>query len=200
VTSGCVSVYPFVVDLVSRRTPPAGTVLEVGCGAMQYEPFLPGRYIGLDLPSSPYLRRQPEILGSAEHIPLEAASVDVVFGVGAFYLMERIVDVFRECLRVIRPGGALMVFDYRRHVIEGFVERGDDAVRSIWGPRELRCRLHEAGFAYRRIRDLSHLAAESDPPPLRRHVRFVKRFVFPRWTPWLIFEAKKAQRTLSVSQ
>lgn len=184
-------VYPFVVDLVSKRVPPDGVVLEVGCGAMQYASHLPGKYVGLDLPTSRYVRARPHIVGSAADIPLDDGSVDVLFGVATFYYMEPIDQVFRECRRVLRRGGRLLVFDYQQHVLRGLVERGDNEVAHCWDAREVRARLRRAGFARAAIRELSHRAeAAGDSSILRRPVRLAKRILVPEWTQWLIFEAR----------
>jgi SAM-dependent methyltransferase len=185
------AVYPFVLDLVKRRLPENGDVLEVGCGAMQYGDHLGPGYRGLDLPSSRYLREQPHYLASAEQIPAEDAMFDVVFGVATFYYMPDVRQAFAECRRVLRPGGALLVFDYRQDEIARMLREGDDAVQHVWDKRELRTTLKDAGFAPRRIRDLSHRAGpDGDPPLVRRPVRLAKSRLSSAWTNWVIFEAR----------
>lgn len=183
--------YPFVVDLVKRRLPPGGDVLEVGCGAMQYSPLVGGRYRGLDLPGSRYVDEQPDYEASAEAIPAPAASFDVVFGVATFYYMDDVDRAFAECHRVLRPGGWLVVFDYRRWTIEKLRAEGDDAVRHAWDPPELRDRLCRAGFVT--LHDVSHRAVESgDPDRARRAVRFLKQRLRPDRTQWLVIEARRS--------
>ncbi len=185
-------VYPFVVRLVAARVPDGGQVLEVGCGAMQYAPLLPGEYSGLDLPGSRYVEKEPDYVGTAEEIPVPDESFDVVFGVATFYYMDDVDRAFAECRRVLRPGGRLIVFDYRRAVIEKLRAEGDHAVRHAWDPPELRERLERAGFARRSLRDLSHRAvADEADSPLRRPVRRVRQKVSPERTQWLIVEAQR---------
>lgn len=185
-------VYPFVADLVNRRLPVGGRVLEVGCGAMQYEPLLHGRYTGLDLSSSRHVERRPHLVASAEDIPADDASFDVVFGVATFYYMPDAKRVFTECRRVLRPGGTLLVFDYKRPTIARMLAEGDDEVKHVWDERELRATLSAAGFAPWRVRDLSHRASGAGDPPLaRRPVRLVKRRLLPAWTHWLILSARR---------
>lgn len=187
--TGGATVYPFVTELVSRRLPAAGVVLEVGCGAMQYAPFLPGRYLGLDLPASNHLREPPHLVGSAAEIPLAGASVDVVFGVATFYYMDPIEKVFAECKRVLRPGGTLLAFDYRPHVTRALVAAGDHEVRHHWDSHDLKRLLREAGFT--RPRDITHRATvDGVARGLRLPARLAKRVLLPRWTQWLIVEAR----------
>ena len=186
-------VYPFVVDLVRRRLPENGDVLEVGCGGMQYASQLGAGYRGLDLPTSRYLRDQPHYLASAESMPIDDETFDVVFGVATFYYMPDVRKAFSECRRVLRPGGTLLVFDYRQEEIARMLREGDDAVQHVWDDKELRSTLEQAGFARRAIRDLSHRAGEAgDPDASRRAVRLLKRRLQPAWTQWRIWEARKA--------
>jgi SAM-dependent methyltransferase len=192
--TGGAAVYPFVVDLVLRRATETSIVLEVGCGAMQYAPLLPGRYYGLDLPTSDHVRERPHFGGSAEELPLDDESVDVVFGVATFYYMAAMDRVFAECHRVLRPGGHLLVVDYQPHVIRRLVEGGDTAVRHVWDVAEVKRRLREAGFARRHIHDLSHRAGEGrDPRLVARPFRLLKRHLLPHRRHFLVVEARKGQ-------
>jgi SAM-dependent methyltransferase len=116
-------------------------VLELGCGAAQWSISLAqlgARPVGLDL--SPrqldHARRAmaeaevdfPLIEASAEDVPLEDASFDVVFcDHGAFNFADpgRLVS---ECARLLRPGGLLafsmvtpimdIFFDYEREAVD----------------------------------------------------------------------------------
>lgn len=186
--------YPFVADLVNRRLPPGGRVLEVGCGAMQYRPLLSADYTGLDLPDSWHLEQPPDLAASAESIPADDGSFDVVFGVATFYYMEDVVQSFSECRRVLRPGGRLLVFDYQRHTIRGLVEEGDHLVRHVWDRGDLRAKLRAAGFPRSGIRDISHRAAEDGDASLaRRPVRLARYRLDQSWTQWLILEARRGE-------
>lgn len=185
-------VYPFVPDLVNRRLPQSGRVLEVGCGAMKYKPLLHGEYTGLDLPGSWHLEQPPDLAASAEAIPAADESFDVVFGVATFYYMDDVRKAFSECRRVLRPGGRLIVFDYQRDTIQGLADEGDDLVRHVWDAAELRSDLEAAGFPRRAMRDLSHRAADAgDPSPVRRLARLLKHRLRAGWTQWLVTEARR---------
>ena len=186
------AVYPFVVDLVTRRAGESSGLLEVGCGAMQYADHVPGRYQGLDLPGSRYVRGQPHLVGSVEEIPAPDAMFDVVFGVAAFYYVDDVVGAFRECHRVLRPGGSLLVFDYNRETIEQLIAEGDREAMHAWDAQELRARIRAGGFRGGRIRDRSHWARGSgSQAPLRRAARKVAAAVRPAASQWLILEARR---------
>jgi SAM-dependent methyltransferase len=56
-------------------------------------------------------RRGRALAGSAEHIPLSDASVDVVHARFAYFWPPRCQTGLTEVLRVLRPGGTLVVVD-----------------------------------------------------------------------------------------
>lgn len=184
--------YRFVIELLNQRASADREILEIGCGERLYEPELVGRYTGLDLDEWMGVERRPDIVGTAEAIPVEDESFDVVFGVAVFYYVADPDRALRECRRVLRPGGELVIFDYEARTIERLRAEGDRLVRNAWTRHELRDRLRRAGFAAGGIRDLSHLASSSGVPRgVRRPVRRVRRALDPRWTHWLILRARR---------
>jgi ubiquinone/menaquinone biosynthesis C-methylase UbiE len=190
---GGAAVYAFVADLVNRRLPPGGEVLEVGCGAMQYAPLVNGSYRGLDLPTSSHVVEQPHVVASIEEMPLADESFDVVFGVAVFYLVADVRRALAECRRVLRRGGWLILFDYRAATVQAMIDGGDPAARQLWTGPELRDLVRATGF--HRVRELSHRAAAGGDPPLRRRVvRRMKAALDPDRTQWLVVEARRPTR------
>ena len=110
-----------VLDAMRSAAPWAGrTLLDLGCGSGFW---LPGyareasEVIGVE-PDPNLLvtarARDPRarvLHGSAEHIPLPDASVDVVHARFAYFFPPRCGPGLAEVLRVLRPGGALVVVD-----------------------------------------------------------------------------------------
>jgi 2-polyprenyl-3-methyl-5-hydroxy-6-metoxy-1,4-benzoquinol methylase len=102
------------VELVGEFVPEGSAILEVGCGIGDLLQNL-GRYVtaGLDI-AQPYVdecqRRGLSVFrGAAERTGLLAASFDCVI---AADLLEHVLDVnkvVKECLRVLRKGGVLVV-------------------------------------------------------------------------------------------
>jgi SAM-dependent methyltransferase len=99
------------------------TLLDLGCGTgfwlSRYaaDPGAAGRVIGVE-PDPDLLararRRTPAaqvLAGSAEHLPLPDASVDVVHARFAYFYPPGCEAGLREVLRVLRPGGHLVVID-----------------------------------------------------------------------------------------
>ena len=110
-----------LLDAMRSLAPWSGrTLLDLGCGSGFW---LPGyadeaaRVIGVE-PDPRLLasarRRDPRVSvlsGSAEHLPLEDAAVDVVHARFAYFFPPGCDAGLSEVLRVLRPGGALVVVD-----------------------------------------------------------------------------------------
>lgn len=98
------------------------TLVDLGCGSGWWLPRYEdaGRLIGIEpdeslLPLAQARTSRAEVLhGSAENIPLEDSSVDVIHARFAYFFPHPKFDTsagLRESARVLRPGGALVVVD-----------------------------------------------------------------------------------------
>lgn len=106
---------------VRESQDPDLTVLDLGCGTgwftRKFADFEQvGSLSGVDL--SPGMLEEARkngsagidwIVGDAEHLPLPDDSVDVIFSNLMIQWCDDPGAVFRECLRILRPGGYLMV-------------------------------------------------------------------------------------------
>lgn len=106
-----------------------GTVLDAGCGdgavlesIERNQPLRRG--IGLDTSEDSLrtaARRQAPALhwvkGSIFGIPLHTGAVDDVLSIGVVHYFEDPEPILREYARVTRPGGRVILFVYRPHVV-----------------------------------------------------------------------------------
>ncbi|MFQ5546776.1 MAG: methyltransferase domain-containing protein [Woeseia sp.] len=159
------------LDLKGKR------VLDIGCGLGGPDYLLAGKYgarvTGIDLEEH-LVRRAIEgaaefgLEGQTEFLVVEPgpldfpdAAFDVVLSSGAFTQIAEKKMMFRECLRVLRPGGALTSYDWMKS--EG--EYSDDmlyffemegltyAMDTIENHRKI---LEEVGFEEIELTDASH--------------------------------------------
>lgn len=110
-----------VLDAMRKLAPWAGlTLVDLGCGSGYWLPGYAaeaGEVIGVEpdpalvplaAARDPRARVRP---GSAEHIPLDDASADVVHARFAYFWPPGCEAGLAEVLRVLRPGGTLVVVD-----------------------------------------------------------------------------------------
>lgn len=110
-----------VLDAMRLSAPWAGkTLVDLGCGSgfwLSVYADEADRVIGVEpdarlLPLASARDVRIEVLhGSAEHIPLDDASVDVVHARFAYFFPPHCEPGLAEVLRVLKPGGALVVVD-----------------------------------------------------------------------------------------
>jgi len=140
-----------VLDAMRRLAPWAGkTLVDLGCGSGYWLPGYAGEaaeVIGVE--PDPELvplaaardARARVVPGSAEHIPLADASVDVVHARFAYFWPPHCEAGRTEVLRVLRPGGSLVVVDndQRAGDFAGLLQAGyyckPDTVDAWWAER-----------------------------------------------------------------
>jgi SAM-dependent methyltransferase len=134
-------------------------VLEIGCGSMQYSPYIKGKYHGLDIPSSPYVMgKSTHYQGFLEDINLPNEMYDFVFGVGVFYYMKDPIFSFEKIYQTLKPGGKLVIFDYQKPTLERLKASGDP-VNNLWTFLNIKQLLKKSRF--QDIRNISFLACDN---------------------------------------
>ena len=93
-------------------------ILSVGCGPAEglkwLVPFAgrEGKVVGLDiepLHAESVSQRVEFVVGSVEQIPLKAGSFDLVLALDVFEHLENDAESFQEVVRLVKPGGMLLV-------------------------------------------------------------------------------------------
>lgn len=148
---------------------PGDTLLDVGCGTGQMLEAVsrawPGasgrdapRLIGLDRSREMLMvaRRRVHagvhlIEGDAERLPTASATVDVVVSTSAFHYVRDVSAALRECRRVLRGGGRLVLTDWCAdywtvRALGAWCRRRDPAFSSISTTAEWDRLLTDAGF------------------------------------------------------
>lgn len=95
-------------------------ILETGAGAGQYAHiFADHDYFGTDIPETWYeFEVQPTVFASVDCLPFQSGVFDIVFSVAAFDYFPDPVRALRECKRVLKANGKLVVFTYCKRTLE----------------------------------------------------------------------------------
>ena len=118
----CRDDYPQMLAELEKE--PFDAVLDVGCGtgavlALLHEKYPDRRYVGLDLtPEMIEVARTKVapgmefVVGDAENMPFDEASFDAVLCSNSFHHYPNPAAFLAGALRVLRPGGRLILRDY----------------------------------------------------------------------------------------
>jgi SAM-dependent methyltransferase len=132
----------YLLDAVSRfAESTSGALLDAGCGRQPYRPLFTrvSSYVGVDVPTSAHAFRPGTVLFDGVRLPFQDAAFDVCLSTEVLEHVRKPVDFLRECRRVLRPGGRLLVtvpfvfpqheapHDYARYTSFGLVELVRDA-------------------------------------------------------------------------
>ena len=161
--------------------PPAGTMLDVGCGSGQTMDWLLGRYpawraVGLDVAEdglrAAHAAGLPVSRASALRLPHRDRSVDLVVTLDVLQhlpLDGGDATALAEMRRVLRPGGHLLL----RTNAQAFPHAADDPEFNFhkYRPGELRDKLAAAGFTVLRLSRLNALLGLAEIPRELRATR-----------------------------
>jgi SAM-dependent methyltransferase len=199
-------------------------VLEIGCGrgggaAFVLERLGPRSVTGLDLSPRAIARCRAEharpgltfVAGDAERLPFPDAAFDAVLNVESSHCYPSVPRFLAEVARVLRPGGVLLLADFRHTVLP---EDAEDALVPQEDVACLRRQLSAAGFTTLEEEDMTanvltalrldtpnrRARLERLPRPLRRHAlafaaveggAMYRAYAEGRWT-YLRFALRRA--------
>jgi len=102
-----------LADEIAQRTGDAQAIVDLGCGTGLATHTCTGHVIGVD--SSPAMLQRAKqrvsetLLAQADNTGLNTDSADVVVVANVLHLCESPADVLLEALRIVRPGGQIVV-------------------------------------------------------------------------------------------
>jgi ubiquinone/menaquinone biosynthesis C-methylase UbiE len=163
-----------VVEFVASAA--AASVLEVGCGTGHWLAELAtigARVAGVDLSRGMLLHARDVAIhsillqGRAEQLPYASATFDRVICINALHHLVDGATFFREAIRVIRPGGGLLVIGMDPHVgtdqwwIYDLFPEAIQADRRRYPPaKQIHADMVEAGFTRCSTREVQRFAAD----------------------------------------
>ena len=178
--------YPHVVRFLTKYARPNDRVLELGCGGAVYRDLFTDRYVGIDLPSSPYSEPGDiTVYCSAEVLPFKRETFDLIFIVAALYQIPDVSAVLSEVFRVLRIGGRFLIFDYTWRTTHR-LEKSEGGKRHHWTQWQLASLVRKHGFK-------AHISSNSVSKPqavwkqalarmrIRRLLRLVRNEIKGGW-------------------
>jgi ubiquinone/menaquinone biosynthesis C-methylase UbiE/DNA-binding transcriptional ArsR family regulator len=164
----------FTTHALLALLPPGSVVADLGCGTGRAAALLApyaGRVIGVDN-SAAMLKAAKRRTGDAtnvelrrgnlEELPIDSASCDAaLLLLGLTYVVDP-PAVLREALRVLKPGGRVVIVDLLAHDRDGFRKQMDQRWPGFT-PAKIEGMLHEAGFETIAVRPLPAEAKVKGP-------------------------------------
>lgn len=168
--------YEDLYRIIDLELGDATDVLELGCGIGMSRALMPQRrFLATDAVETPYA----ESVMDAQHLALDDASQDAIFAVDVLHHVPRPVRMVQEALRVLRPGGRLVLVEPYASPIGTWVYRlfhpePMDLGVDVWGEGPITSdHVMDANQAVATLmfeRDARHM-----PAPLREACTFVIR-------------------------
>jgi len=142
--------YPHIEKLLTQNHQ-AGRVLELGAGGAVYKDIFDD-YVGTDLLGTNYYQEGDlSAFCDARYLPFKDNSFDLVFQIASLCLIPKPERVCQETLRILRPGGKFIVFDYTLSTKEDLMRRheanGDNLHMSFWKRSELCELMLQSGYS-----------------------------------------------------
>jgi SAM-dependent methyltransferase len=146
-------VLPTAIEELAADLPRTGRVLDYGCADLPYRRLFAADadYLGADLPGNPHAAVTIAPDGT---VAVEEGSCDAVLSTQVLEHVEDPVTYLRECFRVLRPGGRLLL---TTHGI--FVWHPDPVDLYRWTCEGLRHVVVAAGFEVKRFEGVIGLGA-----------------------------------------
>jgi len=158
--------YRWIAQRMAQRHAPGAVIVDAGAGEGYGAAMLPGRVVALEYDGAAcaHMRRAyPQIAVTRANLaalPLRTRSVDALV---SLQVVEHLWDVrgfLRECLRVLRPEGELVITTPQRLTFSPGLGRGEKPINPFhveeFDGEQLRDLLVEAGFDDVEMRGVQH--------------------------------------------
>jgi ubiquinone/menaquinone biosynthesis C-methylase UbiE len=170
----------FVVSTIKALWQPGRKVLEIGCGPSLLRQHFGKDYIGTDITDEPYssdMARDVDYVCPADNLLIDNEAVDIVVIKSAFFLFTNPNKSLQEAIRVLKPGGHVIIFDYNKRTQRHLQEREGHRNYPCWTQWRLRNYIQARGFMDAKLL----LPQVSQPKGIKRIIDLIRQEMFGTW-------------------
>jgi len=170
----------FVVQIIKDYWKPGQKILEIGCGPAFLREDFGKNYIGSDITKEPYnldLPRDVDIVCPAENLCVDDNSIDIVVIKSAFFLFDNHMKSLNEIMRVLKPGGKVIIFDYNKRIQKDLQRKEGHNQYPCWTQWSLKKLLQRHYF-----NDVTNLIASTkQPSKITKPYHLLRQEIFGTW-------------------
>lgn len=171
----------FVLSIIKNHWSPGVKILEIGCGPAHLRKYFGKDYIGADITDKAYkadLPRDVDIVCPADQLKVDDSFVDIVVIKSAFFLFPDHKKSLEEAIRVLKPGGKLIIFDYTMRTQKRLQQKEGHRNYPCWTQWKLRRLLQKTG-GFEKVHNLTTLSDQ--PKGLIRFYHLIRQEFFGTW-------------------
>ncbi len=170
----------FVVEIIKKYWKSGQKILEIGCGPAFLRDDFGKDYIGTDITDEPYnaeLPRDVDMVCPADHLDIQDNSVDIVIIKSAFFLFDNHRKSLEEVMRVLKPRGKLIIFDYNKKTQKDLQQKEGHSRYPCWTQWGLKKILKEHHFN----NVTNFIASTRQPPKIAKIYHLLRQEIFGSW-------------------
>ena len=171
----------FVVSIIKRHWNPGKKILEVGCGPSFLRKHFGEDYIGSDITNDDYtegLPRDVDIICAADELKINTSSIDIVVIKSAFFLFPNYLKSLEEAIRVLKPKGKLLIFDYNAKTQKSLQKKEKHQNYPCWSQWKLK-KLTKATKKMKNVEN--YIASNIQPKGVKKIYSLIKQEVLGNW-------------------
>lgn len=170
----------FAIAIINQHWQSGKKILEIGCGPAYLRKYYGTDYTGSDVTNdyyTPGVKRDVDVVCSAEDLKFEDQSFDIVLIKSAFYLFTNHSKALAEAYRLLRKGGVILILDYNKKTQKMLQKKEGHTRYPCWTQLGLKQLIARAGFNSTRLL----LAETKQPSNLKRIYHLVRQEFLGTW-------------------
>lgn len=171
----------FVVSIINSTWSKGSKILEIGCGPSFLRKHFGEDYIGSDITDDDYtkdLPRDVDIICSSDNLKISDSTIDIVVIKSAFFLFPNHLKSLEEAIRVLKPNGKLLIFDYNKKTQKLLQKKEQHENYPCWSQWDLKALLKKN----KNLRNVdNYLASCIQPKGLKKIFLLIMQEILGTW-------------------